>query len=149
MQLSPHFSLDELTLSATAVRAGVSNRPPPLVITALTDTAARMETVRTLLGGRTIAVSSGYRGPALNRLVGGAKGSAHLTGRAVDFNCRGFGSPLEVCRALSRARAEGRLAYDQLIHEYGRWIHISFDPRMRGEDLSLGAGIKRAGHYPV
>ena len=94
-------------------------------------TAARMEEVRRRLGDRVISVSSGYRCPELNRAVGGARTSAHLTGHAVDFNCYGFGDPLAICRAL----AESDMAFDQLIEE-GVWCHISFDPRMRRQVLT-------------
>jgi putative chitinase len=76
-------------------------------------------------------VSSGYRGRALNRAVGGSRTSAHLSGHAVDFNCYGFGDPLAVCRAI----AGSDLAFDQLIEE-GSWVHISFDPRMRRQVLT-------------
>lgn len=90
-----------------------------------------MEAVRRLLGDRVISVSSGYRSPALNRAVGGARESAHLTGHAVDFNCYGFGSPKAVCAAI----AASDVAFDQLICEPS-WIHLSFAPRMRGQVLT-------------
>jgi hypothetical protein len=93
-----------------------------------------MEAVRKLLGDRPISVSSGYRSPALNRAVAGSRRSAHLTGHAVDFNCYGFGDPLEVCRAI----AESDLAFDQLIEE-GTWIHVSFHPRLRRQVLTRRA----------
>ena len=102
---------------------------------ALRTTAARMEAVRRLLGERVISVSSGYRCPALNKAVGGARTSAHLTGRAVDFNCYGFGDPLAVCRAL----AASEIAFDQVIEE-GTWTHISFDPRLRRQVLTRRPG---------
>lgn len=94
-----------------------------------------MEAVRRLLGDQVITVSSGYRSPALNRAVGGARRSAHLTGHAVDFNCYGFGAPRAVCRAV----AGSDLAFDQLIEE-GTWVHISFDPRLRRQVLTKRAG---------
>lgn len=131
-KLTAHFALEEL--AATQHRE-IDNRPPPEVVATLRTTAARMEQVRRLLGDRVITVSSGYRSPALNRAVGGARTSAHLTGHAIDFNCYGFGRPLDVCRAI----AGSDLQFDQLIEE-GTWIHVSFDPRMRRQIL-----IKRAG----
>jgi zinc D-Ala-D-Ala carboxypeptidase len=132
--LSEHFSLDELTASQTAVRRGIDNGPTPAVLGNLRTVAGQMERVRDLLGGRPVNVSSGYRSPALNKAVGGAAGSAHVTGWAVDFTCRSFGSPLEVARAI----AASDLQYDQLIHEYGRWVHISFAPALRQMDLTIG-----------
>jgi zinc D-Ala-D-Ala carboxypeptidase len=131
-QLTPHFAVEEL--SCTQHRE-FDNTPPPEVVGTLRTTAARMEQVRRLLGDRVISVSSGYRCRALNRAVGGARTSAHLTGDAVDFNCYGFGDPLAVCRAL----AESDLSFDQLIEE-GSWVHVSFDPRMRRQVLTRRDG---------
>jgi zinc D-Ala-D-Ala carboxypeptidase len=131
-QLTPHFAAEEL--SCTQHRE-FDNTPPPEVVGTLRLTAARMEQVRRLLGDRVISVSSGYRCRALNRAVGGARTSAHLTGDAVDFNCYGFGDPLAVCRAL----AASDLAFDQMIEE-GTWVHISFDPRMRRQVLTRRDG---------
>ena len=130
--LTAHFALEEL---ACTQHREFDNIPPPEVVATLRTTAARMEAVRRLLGGRVISVSSGYRSAALNRAVGGSRTSAHLTGHAVDFNCYGFGDPLEVCRAL----AESDIAFDQLIEE-GSWVHVSFDPRMRRQVLTRRPG---------
>ena len=129
--LTAHFALKEL---ACTQHREFDNIPPPEVVATLRTTAARMEEVRRRLGGRVISVSSGYRCRALNRAVGGSRTSAHLTGHAVDFNCYGFGEPLEVCRAL----AGSDLAFDQMIEE-GSWCHISFDPRLRRQVLTRRA----------
>lgn len=131
-RLTAHFALEEL--AATQHRE-IDNWPPPEVVATLRMTAAQMERVRRLLGDRVISVSSGYRSPELNRVVGGARTSAHLSGHAVDFNCFGFGSPMEVCRAI----AHSSLGFDQLIEE-GTWVHVSFDPRMRRQVLTKRAG---------
>ena len=131
-QLTAHFALEELCCTQ---HREFDNTPPPEVAAALRDTATRMEEVRRQLGGQVISVSSGYRCRALNRAVGGARTSAHLSGHAVDFNCYGFGDPLAVCRAL----AESELAFDQLIEE-GTWVHLSFDPRLRRQILTRRPG---------
>ncbi|MDP3854398.1 D-Ala-D-Ala carboxypeptidase family metallohydrolase [Phenylobacterium sp.] len=127
-RLSPHFTVEELT--ATQHRR-LDNTPSPAVLENLRRTAERMEQVRSLLGDRVITVSSGYRSPAVNRAVGGAKTSAHLSGLAVDFNCHAFGSPAEVCEAIARSS----ITFDQLIEE-GRWVHLSADPRGRRQVLT-------------
>lgn len=128
--LSPHFSLEELT---TTQHRRLGNTPPPDVTATLRRTAECMEGVRRLLGDRVITVTSGYRSPSVNRAVGGAKKSAHLTGHAVDFCCYGFGDPRRVCQAI----AGSSIIFDQLIEE-GSWAHISFDPRNRREVLTKG-----------
>ena len=131
-KLTAHFALEEL---ACTQHREFDNTPPPDVAETLRATAASMEAIRSLLGSRVISVSSGYRCLALDRAVGGARTSAHLSGHAVDFNCYGFGEPLAVCRAV----AGSNLAFDQLIEE-GRWVHISFDPRLRRQVLTRRDG---------
>lgn len=145
MQLSPHFSLAELTVSANAARLGLSNDPPPEILERLRIVAARMEEVRAALGGKPIRVTSAYRSPAVNRAAGGAKASAHMEGWAIDFQCPAFGTPIEVAVRL----AKSGLTYDQLIHERGTWVHISFDPRSRGQKLTIDAQGTRVGLLPA
>lgn len=134
MNLSPHFTLAEFTASQTAARRGIPNTPPADVLARLKVTAAGMEKVRAALG-KPVTVSSAYRSPALNKAVGGAKNSAHVEGWAVDFNCHAYGTPLEVARKIQSAG----IAYDQIIHEFGSWVHISFDPRMRSQELTVSS----------
>lgn len=135
-QLTQHFSLDELTFTQ---HRSLDNTPPPKIIACLQVAAGGMEHVRALLGFP-IRVNSGYRSPAVNAAVGGVATSAHCTGFAVDFVCPGFGTPLDVCRQLV---ADG-LKFDQLIQE-GTWVHVSFDPKMRGEVLTKTASGYRSG----
>jgi hypothetical protein len=140
-QLSEHFTLAEMTVSDNARRLGIGNLPTPETLPRLQATAGQMERVRDLLGGNPILISSAYRSPAVNRAAGGAKASAHMDGWAVDFTCPGFGSPLAICKAIGASR----IPYDQLIHEFGRWVHISFDPRRRMQQLTIDAQGSRRG----
>ena len=127
MKLSTYFTLAELC--TTQVR-GIDNTPPAEVMDALKDTARNMDEVRTFLG-HPVIVTSGYRCPRLNEIIGGSPNSAHMSGRAVDFICPGYGNPMYVARVLSQSG----IKFDQLIREYG-WVHISFDIRLRGECLT-------------
>ncbi len=131
-RLTPHFTLAELTISATAARKGIRNTPTPAALVVLRRTAQRMEEARALLGGRPIVVTSGYRSEAVNRLVGGSKTSAHMTGHAVDFTCPGFGTPAQVAAHL----AKHLKGFDQIIEEFGQWVHIGFGPGQRGQLLT-------------
>jgi zinc D-Ala-D-Ala carboxypeptidase len=126
MNLSPHFTLDELTHSQTAERDNLDNTPGPDALAALRRTAMGLEAVRIRLGGAPILISSGYRGPAVNAAVKGSKTSQHMKGEAADFTAPRFGTPRQIVDAL----AESDVPYDQLILEFahrGRgWVHISF-----------------------
>lgn len=141
MQMSAHFTLAEMTVSANAQRLGLDNTPPPDIIARLKVVAAQMERVREALGGKPLRITSCYRSPAVNRAAGGAKASAHLEGWAVDFVCPDYGSPLAIAQRLARSA----ISFDQLIHEHGVWVHISFDPRRRGQLLTIDKGGTREG----
>jgi zinc D-Ala-D-Ala carboxypeptidase len=119
MQISEHFTLEELSFSEAAARRGVDNTPPPVVIANLSVVVAVMERIRTLLGDRPIVVRSGYRSAEVNRAVGGVETSAHCHGLACDFVCPAFGTPAEAALVILKSDID----YDQLILEYG-WIHI-------------------------
>lgn len=139
--LSPHFTLEELTFSQTAARQDIDNTPPPDVLVHLRRTALGLEGVRVRLGGAPIIISSGYRCPVLNARVGGSERSQHMTGQAADFTAPRFGSVREVVDAL----ADSDVPYDQLILEFGRWVHISFAAEPRHHALV----IDRAGARPL
>jgi len=118
-KLSPHFWLSEFTTSHTATRRGIDNEPPATAMGNLRQLAVLLEAARVLLGGKPLHISSGYRSPLLNHVVGGALHSAHMDGRAADFTCPEYGTPLEICRRL----ADAGLPYDKMIQE-GTWVHI-------------------------
>ncbi len=146
MKLSRHFTLDELIASESAARLGLTNEPTGDVLDNLKATAAKLDAVRDLLG-HLVFVSSGYRSPAVNVAVGGSKTSAHCRGLAVDFRCSGYGSPLEVARKI----AESPLQFDQLIHEFERWVHIGFaaaGKTPRRQLLTINTKGTRQGLHP-
>ncbi|WP_333992690.1 D-Ala-D-Ala carboxypeptidase family metallohydrolase [Burkholderia orbicola] len=120
MQLTPHFTLEELTRSDTARARQIDNTPTPVAAANLRRLAQTLERARALLGGRPMQITSGYRSPTLNRAVGGVPTSAHAQGLAADFVCAGFGAPIDVARRL----AATELPFDQIINEFSRWVHI-------------------------
>lgn len=135
-QLSENFALAEFTASDIAARKGIDNAAPDWALPRLRKVALQMERVRALLGGKPIVISSGYRCPLLNTVVGGSPSSAHCDGWALDFTCPGFGTPLQICKAIEKDEATFSNV-DQLIHEFGRWVHISFDPRNRAQAFTI------------
>lgn len=126
MQLSPHFSLAELTASTTAKKLGLSNTPPDELVPRLVLTAEMLERIRTELGAP-IVVTSGYRGPEVNEAVGGVTSSDHTQGHAADIRCPGFGTPYEM--AVHLVPLLSVLGIGQIIYEMPAggtpWLHVS------------------------
>lgn len=130
MNLSEHFTLEELTLSQAAARNGLDNRPHADEVENLRRLCRYvLEPLRVRLG-RPIVVSSGFRSEAVNRLAGGTKTSQHRLGQAADFIVPG----MTVQRTINSIREYG-LPFDQLIDEFDRWVHVSYGPRNRGDVL--------------
>ena len=122
MQLSPHFTLAELTHSNTATRLDIDNTPLAEEIANLEILAEGLEQVRTKLESRPILISSGFRCLELNRALKSKDTSYHTVGLAADFICPSFGNVHEVMRTL----ADSSIQFQQCILEYGQWIHIAF-----------------------
>lgn len=127
MQLSTNFSLSEFTASEMAARHGIDNTPPDDLLPTLQRTAEGLERVRALLGDKPITITSGYRCPKVNILVGSKPSSQHLLGEAADFKCPAFGTPAQIMRRI----VNSNIPYDQVIIEYSQWVHISFSDRAR------------------
>ena len=119
MKLTDHFTVEEFSNSPTATRHGIDNTIPQELMHNVFLIAMKMEEVRTLLNGKPIIVSSGYRGPELNKLIGGSSQSAHMRALACDFICPEYGTPLQIAKILAGALTE----FDQLIWE-GTWVHL-------------------------
>lgn len=141
-QLTPHFSLEELIYSHTAISRGINNFPNAEVEVNLTNLANVLEKVRALLG-HPITISSGYRCNALNNAVGGVWDSAHLHGMAADIECSEFGTPIEVCEFLEDHMKE--LGIDQLILEFNSWTHIGLAQVPRNMALTIDRSGTREG----
>jgi len=132
-QLSPHFSLDDFERSSKAQSLGIDNRVPNMLLREALETAEMMERIREFLtttAGKDVPVivTSGYRCLPLNRAVGSSDTSDHVKMLAVDWRAPSFGTPYDVCKALSKV--VDQLGIGQLIHEYPRglpeaWVHTS------------------------
>jgi zinc D-Ala-D-Ala carboxypeptidase len=123
MNLSRHFTLPELTQSKTATDKGIDNQPGEAALLHLRALCtAVLDPLRDSVG-QVIKVSSGYRGPALNKLIGAAA-SQHQEGKAADLQAPGMAA-LELFKAVIRLA----LPFDQLIYEpksaTSKWVHVS------------------------
>ena len=120
MNLTDHFTLDELTSSETAERNGWDNTPNETELANLKRLATFLEEVKTALGGRPIMVNSAFRNKQVNDAVGSKDSSQHRVGCAVDIRVPQL-TPDQVVQAII---ASG-LPYDQVIREFDRWTHLS------------------------
>ena len=117
MQLSEHFTLDELT---TTSHRQFDNIPNEAETANLQRLAAFLEEVKTVLGGKPVMINSAFRSKAVNDAVGSKDSSQHRIGCAADIRVPGM-TPDEVVKAVI---ASG-IGYDQVIREFDRWTHIS------------------------
>jgi hypothetical protein len=147
--LTDHFTLEELT--KTSVK-GVENKPSETEVRNLRNLCENwLEDLRysynMLYGSLTpspsptgegseyqeepIIINSGYRSEAVNKAVGGAKGSNHLTGCAVDIGCLGPEQALRYMNILLDISDGTQRDFDELIMErrkYTYWIHLAVRP---------------------
>ena len=134
MNLSPHFTLAEMTVTDHRL---LDNSPTQIEISNLQRLAQFLETVKTTLGGKPIMINSAFRTKAVNDAVGSKDSSQHRLGLACDFRVPGL-APDAVVRALLK------LPYDQIIREYDAWTHISIADKPRRQALI----IDKAGTRP-
>lgn len=118
--LSPHFSLAEMTVSQTAARRGIKNEPDAAQTENLRRLAQLLEQVRGVTN-QPLTVNSGFRSQQVNTLIGGVPTSEHCDGRAADIICPAYGNPYQLAKAIEAAN----IPFNQLILEYGQWVHIS------------------------
>lgn len=137
-RITKNFSIDEFLISETAEALGDANRPTAEHLKNIGRTAVGMEDIRALFN-RAIVITSGYRNPRVNAAVGGVPTSAHALGHAVDFHVAGF-TDLAAAKIIRDAMPRLPMKIDQLILEKGRCIHVSFDPRARGQVLRQPGG---------
>lgn len=137
MNLSEHFTLDQLTKSQTASRKGIKEQfnPSEEVIIELKELCYNV-LERILLLFPNLSISSGYRSGALNSAIGGSNTSQHTKGQAADLQINN-GSNILIAKAVLSAG----IVFDQMIIEFGTlekpdWIHLSYNKKHnRGQIL--------------
>ena len=133
-RFTAHFALPEFLQSRTAEKHGIPNVPLQCHIMRLRNLAVRcLEPTRQRFG-LPLQVTSGYRCEPINRLVGGAVTSQHLTGEAADIQVPRKHWPFSVTSQQQMASIlwewmrESLPDYDQLILEHSGatwWVHVS------------------------
>ena len=135
VRLSPHFTLAELCKTSYHTTDG--NIPSRVAIENLRNICENwLEDLRysynALYGEIPIIISSGYRSEEVNMKCGGAKGSNHLTGCAVDIRCYGPEQMIRYACLLLDTADENGWVFDELIQEKRGttyWIHFAVRPK--------------------
>lgn len=123
MQLSKYFTRQEFERSQTAERRNINNKMGPQELANAKALCKNvLDKIRQFYNSPCF-ITSGYRSPIINALVGGATLSQHRRGEAVDFIIAGV-MPEQVFEDITTGKISG-LKWDQVILE-GSWVHISY-----------------------
>jgi zinc D-Ala-D-Ala carboxypeptidase len=125
--ISKHISDREGVYSITATRRGIDNTPSEEHLENMKLLAEKIfEPLRKWVGGP-IRINSFYRGPELNKAIGGSSKSQHCKGQAMDIDDTGC----HKTNAEMYAWIKDNVDFDQMIWEFGNnenpnWVHVSY-----------------------
>ena len=150
MKLSEHFGLAELCKTKT----GIENVPNEAQVENLKRVCRWLERLRKRWndlygeGDDPIVINSGFRSPEVNKTVGGATMSNHLTGCAVDIRCVGMEQALRYAAILLDISDLNHEDFDELLIEQKGsvvWIHFAVKPmgNRRRTSLELRSLLQR------
>lgn len=129
-----NFTMSELLKSDTAIKYNIQNSPDTKALDNLLNLIVYcLQPIRDYLG-KPMVISSGFRSARINQLVHGVANSQHVLGQAADFTVPG-----ETVSGVIFKIQTSNLEYDQLINEYDKWVHISFNKgKNRRQCLRIG-----------
>ena len=117
-----NFTMSELIHSDIAIQNNINNMPDINALNNLLElTFYCLQPIRDLIK-KPMIITSGFRSSKVNFFAGGTINSQHLYGQAADFVIKGM-TPKEIVEIIRKSDIE----YDQLINEYNKWVHISFN----------------------
>ena len=135
MRLSQHFTLGELCKT----KMGIENEPNEAQVENLKRVCQWLEELRRRWD-KPIIINSGYRSPQVNRAVGGAANSNHLTGCAVDIRCLGVEQALRYATTLLDISDESKEDFDELLIEKSAksiWVHFAVRPEGNRRQINV------------
>jgi len=127
MRITTNFTKKEFTDSRTAIKHNINNSPNTTQTTNIIKLAFFLQHLRNSLCNYYnrevyIQISSGFRSKKLNRILGGARNSAHLRGLAVDITATGI-TPYELAIFIKSSKLSKEV--DQCILEFNSWVHLA------------------------
>ena len=140
-KLSEHFDISEFEYSETAIRNNIPNIMGDKELTNAVNLCVQvLEPIRNMYGSA-IKFNSGYRCPNVNKLAGGVSNSAHVTGQAADI------IPVDMITLpddIKKSKLwnlflhirDKNLPVDQVIFEFGHWIHIGISNNIRHQYMT-------------
>ena len=117
-----NFKISEFIKSAVAVKNNINNYPTLEALDNILNLIVHcIQPVRNIIN-KPIIITSGYRCEKLNTLVKGKSNSQHKLGQAADFIIK----DMKVDDIINIIK-NSNIVLDQLINEYGKWVHISYN----------------------
>lgn len=134
VRLSEHFTLGEMCKT----KVNLTNLPNEAQEKNLKRLCGWLEMLRSEWNKRygegddPIVINSGYRSEAVNKAVGGVKGSNHLTGCAADIHVAGIEQLVRYATILLDISDESQENFDELLLERSPkgsyWLHFAVRP---------------------
>tara|TARA_R100001591_G_scaffold2622_4_gene6594 strand:+ start:2712 stop:3176 length:465 start_codon:yes stop_codon:yes gene_type:complete len=125
--ISKHVTYKEGVYSNTATRLGIKNEPTEAHLSNMELLSEKIfEPLRAHVNGP-VKINSFYRGPELNKAIGGSAKSQHCNGQAMDIDdTYGYMTNADMFKYI-----KNNLSFDQMIWEFGTdenpdWVHVSY-----------------------
>ncbi len=135
IKLSDNFFLNEFIISQVAERHGYRNEPNEKQIESLKLLCVNvLQPLREIINVP-IFINSGFRSFDVNAAVGGRFNSQHLEGKAADFVVPSM-NLVDVFNIVLH-----RISFDQLIYEFGKWIHVSWNGELNRKDVMISKKV--------
>lgn len=151
-EVSKYVSLSEVTHSNTAISKGLDNTPTDDQLMLIKQLCINVFDKLRKHTGAPVKINSVFRGPELNKAIGGSKTSQHCVG--VDKHKRNYGAAMDIDDYYWRKGINKfnntemadwireNLDYDQLIYEkpvngYPGWVHVSYRPDGKNRKQNL------------
>lgn len=135
LRLTTYFNLSEFVISQVAERHGYRNEPNDTQIKNLSYLCVNvLQPLREIIH-MPIIINSGFRSFDVNIAVGGRFNSQHLEGKAADFVVPSM-NLVDVFNIVLQ-----RLSFDQLIYEFEKWIHVSWNGELNRKDVIISKKI--------